>query len=578
MSKLSYILIIFLILSHIFSSCSTSEKRQTGEFGLTIAQGGRNYGGILRINEPEYIKNLFPHNITDVYSYRVASQVYEGLFKFNPRDLSIVKSLVKSYDVDPTGTIYTFQIKENVFFHDDPAFQDGKGRELTADDIAFSFTQLCTAGPQNQGFSVFKDVIKGATRFYQASLTQQKLPSVEGIRVIDRYTIEITLTRPNAMFLANLARPACFIFPPEAFHTYGPEMRIKAVGTGPFILDTVEENIQIILKKNEQYHGIDNFGNPLPFLDAITISFIKDKHTEMLQFKKGELDMIYRLSTAHINEILEDTDPNQQGAYEEYQIQSSPEMVTQFLSFNNQSEIFKDINVRKAINFAIDREKMLDFVLKGEGAAPGIHGITPPAFADYDIRKIEGYYLDLDSAKYYLTKAGYPQGEGFPTITLDFNAEGERNTAVAVEIQKQLEDHLNININLNILPFAQLIENGYKGQYTVLKTAWYADFPNVENFLWLFYESYGSASSTAHPNIMRYNDPRFREKYEKGVRAKTPEEAYSLFMEAEQIMIDQAPVAILWYDQGYNILKSNVKNFSTNPMQYRDYTEVFFNQ
>lgn len=576
MSKL-YAIVIVLLLSSSFFSCSTTEKRQTGEMGLTSAQGGRNYGGILRINEPEYIKNLFPHNITDVYSYRIASQVYEGLFKFNPRDLSVVPNLVKSYDIDTTGTVYTFRLKENVFFHNDPAFQNGK-REMTAEDVAFSFTQLCTAGPQNQGFSVFKDVIKGATTFYEASATSRPLHSVEGIKVIDRYTIEITLTKPNAMFLANLARPACFIFAPEILEAYGQEMRIKAVGTGPFILDTVEDDIQIILKKNEQYHGLDNFGNPLPFLDAITISFVKDKHTEMLQFKKGDLDMIYRLSTAHINEILEDTDPNHQGTYEEYQIQSSPEMVTQFLSFNNDNEIFKDINVRKAFNFAIDREKILDFVLKGEGAAPGIHGITPPAFADYDIRKIEGYYLDIDSAKFYLEKAGYPNGEGFPTITLDFNAEGERNTAVAVEIQKQLYDHLNIKINLNILPFAQLIENGYKGQYSVLKTAWYADFPNVENFLWLFYESYGSSQSTAHPNIMRYNEPRFREKYEKGLRAKTQEEAYSLFMEAEQIMIDQAPVAILWYDQGHNILKSNVKNFNTNPMQYRDYTEVFFHQ
>lgn len=577
MSKLSYIL-FFLLLSNVLSSCSTSEKRQTGELDLTTGQGGRNYGGILRINEPEYIKNLFPHNITDVYSYRIASQIYEGLFKFNPRDLSIINSLAQSHEVDSTGTIYTFHIKENIYFHDDPAFPEGKGRELTADDIAFCFTQLCTAGPQNQSFSVFKDVIKGATAFYQASSTDQPLSSVEGIKVLDRYTLKIILTRPNAMFLANLARPACFIFPPEAFKTYGPEMRIKAVGTGPFILDAVDEDIQIILKKNEQYHGMDKFGNPLPFLDAITISFIKDKHTEMLQFKKGDLDMIYRLSTAHINEILEDTDPNQQGTYEEYQIQSSPEMVTQFLSFNNESEIFRDINIRKAFNFAIDREKILDFVLQGEGAAPGIHGITPPAFAGYDIRKIAGYYLNIDSAKYYLAQAGFPNGEDFPEITLDFNAEGERNTAVAVEIQKQLYDHLNIKVNLNILPFAQLIENGYKGQYTVLKTAWYADFPNVENFLWLFYESYGEAASAAHPNIMRYKEPQFRKIYEKAVRAKTQEEAYGLFMEAEQIMIDQAPVAILWYDQGYNILKSYVKNFTTNPMQYRDYTEVFLSR
>lgn len=574
MSK-PYKLFIFIILSGLILSCSFTETRQGREIRYSPGKGGRNYGGILKINEAEYIKNLFPHSITDVYSYRVAAQIYEGLFKFNPRDLSIENSLAESYNIDSTGTVYTFHLKQGVFFHDDPAFPEGKGRELIAADVAYCFTQLCTPSPNNQSFSVFKDVIKGATAYYKNSNKANAPQSVEGIKVLGKHSIEITLTRPNPMFITNLARPACFIYPEEAEKAYGIDMRIKAIGTGPFTLQEADENIQLILKRNNRYYRKDTFGNQLPFLEAISIQFIKEKKTEILHFKKGDIDMIYRLSPAYINELLENTDPNEAGGYGDYHLQSAPEMVTQFLSFNNENPVFKNIAVRKAFSFAIDREKILEFVLQGEGYAPGIHGITPPVFPDYDIRKIAGYYLDIDSAKYYLAKAGYPDGKDFPEITLDFNAEGERNTAVAVEIQKQLYDNLNIKIKLNTLPFAQLLEKGYKGEYDLLRTAWYADFPNVENFLWLFYESYGS-SSMAHPNIMRFNYPTFNIKYEEAIKAKTHEEAYDLFMEAEKILMKEAPVLILWYDQGYRIVKNHVKNFPTNPMQYRDYSEVFF--
>ena len=151
------------------------------------------------------------------------------------------------------------------------------------------------------------------------------------------------------------------------------------------VANDVEEDISIILKKNTNYHDKDEFGNQLPYLDAVSIQFIKDKKTELFEFRKGNLDMIYRLPTEYIIEILEETMPGANGEYSQFQLQRSPEMMTQFLTLNNQSGVFKNRNVRKAFNFAIDRTKILDFVLNGEGYAPGNHGITPPVFSNYNI-------------------------------------------------------------------------------------------------------------------------------------------------------------------------------------------------
>ena len=179
------IIISFFTLLICFGCGSVNETNEKEQETVAEAKGGRNYGGIFHCNESEYIKNLFPHNITDAFSYRVAQQVYEGLFKFNEADITeIEKSLVEDYTIDESGTVYTFKLKEGVMFHDDPCFKNDKGRELTADDVKYCFTRLCTQSINNQNFSVFSGILKGADTYYEAT-TGGKTPAfdVEGIKV-----------------------------------------------------------------------------------------------------------------------------------------------------------------------------------------------------------------------------------------------------------------------------------------------------------------------------------------------------------------------------------------------------------
>ena len=549
---------------------------------LREGKGERYYGGIFRLNESEYIKNLFPHNITDAYSYRVASQIYEGLFKLDDQNLQAINGLAESYEVDESGKIYTVRLKKGIYFHDDPCFPDGIGREVTAEDVKYCFTRLCSQSMNNQLFSSsFKDVLEGANEYYNAS-AGGKIPDFEvrGIQIPDDYTIRMTLVEPNSTFLVTLAMPECFIYPHEAESKYGIDMRIKSVGTGPFYLASVDEDISLILKKNEKYYGRDAFGNSLPFLDAISIQFIKDKKTELFEFRKGNLEMLYRLPTDYILDILEETGSDNVNEFQRYELQRVPEMMTQFLTFNMLDPIFRDINVRKAFSYAIDREKILDFVLNGEGFEPGYHGITPPVFVDYDIEDLQGYKLNVDSARYFLSKAGYPDGNKFPEIELLLNAEGERNTNVAVEIQKQLKDNLNIEIQLTILPFAQLIEKSYQGNFRIMRTGWVADFPSAKNFLWPFYGQNlpTKSGSISYPNIARYRNNRFDALYRAALNAKSIEEANVFFKQAERVLIEDAPIIVLWYDEGYRLIRSYVKNFPNNPLQYRDFSEVYFDK
>ena len=577
--KKKIIYYIILILS--LTSCGVKTNKDNLLLSLRKGKGERYYGGVFRLNESEYIKNLFPLSITDAYSYRVASQIYEGLFKFDDGTLKVIPCLADSFNIDSTRMIYTIYLKRGVFFHDDPCFPDGKGRELTSADIEYCFTRICTQDINNQAFSsIFKGILLGADSYYDLSAKGRvEGRKCEGIRIVNKYTIQLVLTKPNSIFLVNLAKPGCFIYPREAYEKYRQDMRIKAVGTGPFRIQNVDEDISIILSKNKNYYGVDEFGNKLPFLDALSIQFIKDKKTELFEFRKGNLEMVYRLPTEYILEILEEASKNDD-KNRQIELQRVPEMMTQFLTFNLQDVIFGNPNVRKAFSYAIDREKILDFVLNGEGYEPGLHGITPPVFSDYDITDIKGYNFDIDSAKYYLAKAGYPNGTNFPKIELLLNSEGERNTNVAVEIQKQLSDNLNIKIDLVILPFAQLVERSYLGKFRLIRSGWVADFPSAENFLWIFngIDVPNNKSGISYPNIARYKNEKFDNYYKAALNSLNLEEANKNFKMAEKELMSDAPIIVLWYDEGYRLIKSYIKNFPNNPMQYRDFTEVYFSE
>ncbi|MFN8417205.1 MAG: ABC transporter substrate-binding protein [Cytophagaceae bacterium] len=567
-----------LLAGVLLGSCKKGSEDSQNPEEIVEINGGKFSGGIFKYNEAEFLKNLFPHNITDATSYRIACQVYEGLMKFTQDSLHLTPGLAESYSVDESGTVYTFKLRKGVMFHDNACFPDGKGREFKASDVNFAFTLLCTHNPQqNQGFSMFQDILKGANEYYEASKSGKVSGTVEGIKVVDDYTISFTLTEPNSIFLYNLARPFTFIFPKEAYDKYGVDMRIEPVGTGPFMKASVDEGSSVILKKNPNYYLVDEDGNKLPYLSGIKVRFLSDRKTELLEFKRGEFHMMYRLPTDYIIQIEEES-VKQTGEYGMYVLQKNPEMAVHFLSFNNKNEVFQNVNLRKAISFAVDRKKVLEFVLDGEGDAPGFWGITPVnVFPEYKGKDIKGYDLNLDSAKYYLKKAGYASAKDVPKIVLDLNSDGERNVNVAQEVVKQLYDNLGIKVELNIVSTTQLIENMMSGKAQFFRVGWIADYPSPENFLWYLYGKNipTDEASPSYPNFSRYLNTKFDDLYEKGLKAKTTAEAYDYFLQAEKVAMADAPIIVLWYDEAYRLIQPTVKNFPNNPMQYRDFTKVY---
>lgn len=563
-----------LTLSLVSCSEDTKENHEGAE-----GKGGVYMGGVMRMNEVEAFKSLNPIAVNEIVGFHIGTQLFEGLVKFDQNDLSIKPAIARSWDINENQTEWTFHIRQGVMFHADACFADGKARELKASDIKFCFDKLCTADPNNSQFDVtFKDRVVGANESFEASKTGKTL-GVAGVKVVNDTTLVISLKSPFAGFLNVLAMPGCWAYPKEAVDKYALDLRVHPVGTGPFQLETVKEGEVLIMKKNPNYYGVDKDGNKLPYLDGLKYTFIREKKAEILEFKSGNLDMVYRLPVEIVPEILGDLE-HAKDRKTEFQILNSPAFNTNYLGFNCTSAAFNKKEVRLAFNYAIDRHKIADFTLQGEGNY-GDYGIVPYVEAfekdGYNFKGLKGYTLDVAKAKEYLKKAGYPDGKGFPKVTLQINSGGGNNILVAEVVQKMLKENLNVDVEINTVPFAEHIEQVQSGKSDFFRFAWIADYPDPETFLTIFYGKHVPANNTekSFVNYSRFKNARFDSLFAASFTESDKTKRYALLTQAEQIVLDEAPFMPIFYDVNYRLEQLNVRNFPENAMNYMDLSVVY---
>jgi peptide/nickel transport system substrate-binding protein len=282
-------LIYIVLFSFVLFSCSTQENNEIDN------QEQNN----LRLNIASKIKTLYPPAINDVYSMQVASQIFEGLVKFNPSDLTIEPAISKTWEINDDFTEYTFFLRKDVFFHDNACFPDGKGRKLTANDVKYAFTNLCSQKYTNNNFKATLLNVVGAEDYYN---TNNDTASIEGIEIINDYTIKIKLRKSMPFFLNALALPAASIYPKEAFDKYKEQ---NYVGTGAFYLTEFPKTDKIVLIKNTDYYFSDENNEKLPYIDTVFIGVENSIQKEIAAFTRGDIDVILNIPGAYISEFMD---------------------------------------------------------------------------------------------------------------------------------------------------------------------------------------------------------------------------------------------------------------------------------
>lgn len=559
----------------LFAACGGGTKNEAEK--LIEAEDGKYYGGIFRMNEVENFRSLYPLNVTEVTSHRITNQIYEGLVGFSQTDLTIIPMIAERWDIDSTYTSFTFYLRKGVKFHDSDVFNDGKGREVTANDFKYSFTKLCEAKADNQGSWVFAGRVKGCEEYLLSTQAGQPLPEgVTGVQVVNDYTLKIELNKTFTGFLNMLALPFTAVFPKEAHDKYGADMRTKAVGTGPFVIKEINEGNYVILDKNPNYWGKDDAGNQLPYLNGIKVTFIKDRKTELLEFDNGKIDLLFRLPLELTSDIVT-TDDKLQPNYSKYQLQVMPSLALQYYGFQHMGTLFNNKDLRIAFSYAIDRQSIVQYTLKGAGLAAQ-HGVVPPGVPNYDTKIVKGYSYDPAKAREYMAKAGYPGGKGFPKLTLQINSGGGHNEQVAEAILKMLKENLGINVEMNIVPFAQHLELIETGKSEFWRAGWVADYPEAENFLNLFYSKHipPTMEERSYLNSFRYKSEAYDKVFEEALVTVDADQRQLLYLKADQIMMDDAAIIPIYYYKEHRLLQPRVKNFPQNSMEYRNLRDVYF--
>ncbi|OWY20640.1 ABC transporter substrate-binding protein [Sphingobacteriales bacterium UPWRP_1] len=572
-----FLLLFTAFVAVLLTACGNGNQNTSTSGNFKEAPGNVYYGGTFKVNETEYFQTLYPLNIGEVVGHRIANQIYEGLVRLNQADLSVEPSLATRWTIDPSATVYTFNIRKGVKFHDNACFAEGKGRELTVQDVKYCLDRLCAHDVNNKGYDFVRGRIAGADAYYESS-RKGSLPEggVQGIQVLNDTTLQITLQKPFSSFLYVLAMQFGYIYPKEAVEKYGTEMRQNTVGTGPFYLKTLRENETVVLLRNPNYWGKDKNGNQLPYLDGVKVMFIKDEMTWLREFKDGKFDLKYRLPLEVADEVA-DASGNLKGEYAKFIYQTTPSLTIQYYGFLNSGKIFNNKKLRQAFCYAIDRQKLVDYTIKG-AAVPAFYGIVPPAFTKYNSKALRGYDFNPEKARQLLAEAGYPNAKELPPITLQINSGGKRNEQVAEVLQKMLQENLNVQVKIVQMPWPQHLETVESAKVDFWRFAWIADYPDPENFLSLLSSRTlpENPNEKTYLNTTRYKNPEFDRLFEEGLRTTDETKRNELYLKADQVALDDAAILPLYYDKDQRLLQPYVRNLPQNAMEYRVLREVYF--
>lgn len=367
----------------------------------------------------------------------------------------IVPSLAENWDISDDGLEYTFHLRQGVKFHN--------GNDFTAEDVAYTFHRMLTV--ESGVNTEFIDQIKGADE-----LLAGETDTLEGVEVVDDYTIKVTLKEPFAGFLASISSPGVSIYDSEATEAAGDQFGMDpavTVGTGPFEFSSWSFNNQLVLTRNEDYW---KGASKLP---GVVIKIIPDTETQSMMFESGELDILDLDYAADSVDRFTETYPDQ--------IVQGPRVGIVYFTMNFNKEPFQDVRVRKAVQMSIDRQAILDALYGGRGQVE--QGIFPHGLIGFNPDQEEIKY-DPEAAKALLAEAGYADGFDME-IAADSSASDTMTMALEI-VSDQLAE-VGIRAEIKNYDESTWLETRKSGELGSFMSTWSADYNDPDNFIYTFF-------------------------------------------------------------------------------------------
>ena len=509
---------------------------------------------IFHYNEQSGIASLDPAFAKNQSIMWAIHQLYNTLVEVD-NQLQLKPSLAKRWELSSNQLVFTFHLRTDVYFHDSPVFTNGKGRLLTATDVAYSLGRIMDANVASPGAWIFNN----------------RIDTINGFSVLNDSTFQLKLLRPFQPILGILSMQYCSIVPKEAVEKYGSDFRSHPVGTGPFEMITWIEGQTLLFKKNERYFETDRSGIKLPYLDGVKISFFDSKATEFLEFQQHRLDFINDIDASFKDEILTKTGHLKKQWDGKLVLQKHDYLNIEYLGIlvDPNNDLVKQSplrlqKVRQAINFGFDRKKMMLYLRNSIGT-PATSGFVPAGMPSFDSVVVKGYCYDPEKARQLLEDAGFSGGKNLPLIKL-------LTIPIYADLAAYIANELNligIHIQVEVVQKSLLLEQTSKSQAVFFRGSWIADYPDAENYLGVFY-----GKNPAPPNYTRYNNILYNQLYEQAIAEINDSLRFQLYRQMDQLIIIDAPVVPLWYDMAIHLVHTNIANFYPNSLNLLELRKV----
>ncbi|MDR6300777.1 ABC transporter substrate-binding protein [Mesonia maritima] len=525
--RIKYLVIFSLIFA--FISCKNETKKNREHL-------------VFRYNEHANITSLDPTFAKDQRNIWPCNQLYNGLVQLDD-SLTIQPDLAKKWSISEDAKTYTFFLRDDVFFHKHKIFGKNKTRKVTSEDVVFSLKRLTDPKIASPGSWVMQNV----------STISAENDSV----------VKIELSQPFPAFLGLLSMKYCSVIPTEMKKL---DFRENPIGTGPFKFKRWEANEKLVFRKNNLYFETDKNSKQLPYLEAIAITFLPDKQSEFLQFAQGNIDFLSGLDPSYKDELLSVRGKLREKYASRVNMLTAPYLNTEYLGIylDSKTDEVNAEKIRQAINYGFNRETMITYLRNGIGT-PANQGFIPKGLPGFSSKIYYDY--NPEKAKKLINDYKENTGNSNPEISISTNAQ---YLDLCEYIQRELQK-IGLTVNIDVMPPSTLRQQRSAGKLDIFRASWIADYPDAENYLSLFYSENFSPNG---PNYTHFKNETFDELYEEAINTSSAEKRVLLYKKMDSIIMKNAPVVPLYYDEVIRFTQKNINGLGINPINLLDLKRV----
>lgn len=538
------------------------------------------------------VPSLDPIQIGDTQSHDVGHNLYNGLVKYRPKITGpnqsmsdLVPDLAESWEVSKDGRTYTFHLRKDAKFHN--------GRSFEASDVKYSIERLANPKNASKGLWTLNALALVGLDQFQKDSQAGKDVHLDSVKVIDKYTVSLTLQDVIPFAPHVLAMSYYYIVPREEVEKWGDQFSFHANGTGPFMLKEWKTNQKLILVKNPDY-----FDKGVPMLEELRYYIVPDENIRLLWFQNGELEHLEPpIPAASFDRVLSDPKWNAMGDEAIRKVESindqsktniikDHEWTIQYVGMDTSSAPFNDKLVRKAFNYAINKRKIIDVVRNGRGIPA--KGVLPDGFPGFKADRTVPYPFDLKKAKELMAQAGWRDTnndgildkDGKPFKISFWHNQSAIYAMLGAAIQADLRD-LGIDIDVRSLEWASYI-NKVKpkvdskthkvipSEAKLFRFGWAADYPDPDNYLWTLFNS----KNIGQDNSTSYNNPAYDQIVNKARKLVNWDARKKLYQQAEDMIIDDAPWIFLYTNVEYKLVQPYVHGQQMPPLNTNELSVV----